>query len=249
MGPGLSAYFVKGLAASVTAAGCMVGVAAAQPGPSSGPDGQSAGRLYVKGGVGAVFVRDLDQDLALNPDIAFPTIIAPPTQRLTAVENGVSAAAAVGFGYPSGTRTELEYRYSAPLIPSVSSISAVNSLIGAPEGGVGNLTTHLLFSNAYYDFKNTSPVTPFIGFGVGGAFVSNGLGQSDAAFAYQAKAGIEASLSETLSLGVEYSYARSRQLVFGPSDDDFTADGPVGPRADGDQYVASTVLFTIRKSF
>ena len=226
----------------VLATSCgFAGAALAQDAAST-----TAGQLYVKAGIGGVFVRDLDQSLTFNPNTLL-TAIARPESRLTNIDNGLAAAAAIGFAYPAGTRTELEYRYSAPTISSVSDVSPFIDPTTAND--VDDFTTHLLMSNVYYDFKNTSPITPFIGVGVGGAFVSNGLGESDAAFAYQGKVGFEAAMSDSLAIGVEYSYTRSRDLAFGPSDDDFTADGPVGPRADGDGYVASTVLATIRKTF
>ena len=89
--------------------------------------------------------------------------------------------------------------------------------------------------NPFFDFHNNSPVTPYIGGGIGfaalhiddtfGTDTRGGFSErlflyaedDDTVFAYQAGAGIEIALSRTLSLDFGYRY-------FGTSTADFDSD-------------------------
>ena len=106
---------------------------------------------------------------------------------------GILAGAAVGYSFGaqnpngplSGLRVELEYFYRQ------SNYDQTNYLAGGDAGGIGgqkladeiyqgtdrigNITSHNLFGNLYYDFANTSRFTPYIGIG-------GGLGVTDMAY-------------------------------------------------------------------
>lgn len=207
------------------------------------------GSIYARLGAGIIWNDDLDLDVDFSPNAIFPAALPGPATGL-ASEYGAGAqyVGAIGFSYPNGTRTELEYRYSS-IEPDL-----VRTL---PEGGFGvsaasasgDFRTHVLMSNVYYDFRNSSRLTPYIGAGVGGVFIEEGQGLTDSAFAYQAKAGFSYEMAEDWSVDLEYLYARSSQLVFGT--DEFSTDTSIidPPRFDGDRYEASSVLASIRKTF
>src|SRR5690606_38471384 len=152
-------------------------------------------------------------------------------------------AAAIGFQY-SKTRTELEYRRMEMSVDGVAYAGGA-----APGTAVANddIVAQALMSNVYFDFPNKSAFTPFIGAGVGGARVENELGARDAAFAYQGSAGVEAALSEWFSIGAEYVYFRTLDVKYGPKE--FEPAGPAGPRTDGDPFVSSSVMGTVRVLF
>jgi len=219
-------------------------IAAAALSPFAAAAGEASPRdtgVYIRGAAGVVFGETLDQDLSWNPDVAFVT--PPPTAKSTDLGDGVSYSAAIGFQY-ARTRTELEYRRMEPSIDAVAFSGAPPSTSAAVND---DLTVQALMSNVYFDFPNRSALTPYIGVGVGGARVENELGERDAAFAWQGRAGVELALGEHFSVGAEYVYFRTLDIKYGPKD--FTPTGPAGPRADGDPFASSSVMGTVRVLF
>ncbi len=194
---------------------------------------------YVRIGGGATFVNDWEQDITFNPNVLFPGVVA--TTASTEFNTGYTAGAAIGFDYADGIRTELEYRYARADVESLSTTGPVAN----PSGNVG---VHFIFSNFYFDFTNNSRITPFIGGGVGGAFVKEFGQRRDSALAYQGRAGISYLLGSSFFADVEYVYVRTNNLVFGPADEDFVSSGQLS-RLDGERYQSSSVVLSLRKHF
>ncbi len=230
---------VKRLLTHLVILATMAGGAAAQD--SAREDG-----AYFRVGAGLTAVSDWNQDLTANPNTVFPAGPLATTQKLTN-GNGFTAGAALGFDYADGIRTELEYRYASSSIDNFTTQGGARP--GLPTPPVNDsLGAHLLMSNFYFDFYNESPITPFIGGGVGGALVTNENGDRDAALAYQGRVGLSLAIGGGFSADMEYIYLRTNKLVFGPLDDEFTAGGaPV--RLDGESYEASTAMLSLRKPF
>lgn len=247
----------------VLAASCVAGALAASPAlgqddAAPAESGRKTG-LYARGAGGLSAAGDWDQDLTFNPALggSFPTncgypvppstvvcsfvVTAVPTSQSLENGSGATWSAAIGYQY-ARTRTELEYRWARTDIDA----AAVN---GVPTTFFPNdqLTAQFLFSNVYFDLVNRSRFTPYVGVGVGGARVANQLGERDAAFAYQGRAGVEFRVMPSVSIGAEYVYARTLELSFGP--DEFEPTGPDGPRADGSPYISSSVMGTVRWVF
>ena len=200
---------------------------------------------YFRVGAGVTAVSDWTQDFTTNPNTVFPAIPLASTQTLTN-GNGFSAGAAVGFDYADGIRTELEYRFASSSIDSVTVSGGHRPGLPAPVND--NIGAHFIMSNFYFDIYNESPITPFIGGGVGGALVANENGDRDAALAYQGRVGLSFALGGGFSTDIEYIYLRTNKLVYGPADEDFTAAGaPV--RIDGDRYESSSAMISLRKPF
>lgn len=198
---------------------------------------------YLRVGAGAAFASDWEQDFAYNPEQAFPAVPLPEGQ---AVSNGggLTAAVALGFNYTEGIRTELEYRYAITEIEGVA--PADRPGLGAPADD--DVKAHFVMSNFYFDLNNETRLTPFIGGGVGGAFVTNENGDRDAALAYQGRAGVSYDFGAGFSADLEYIYLRTNDLVYGPLDEEFTADS-ASMRIDGDHYASSSVMFSFRRQF
>ena len=209
---------------------------------ASPSDEALVGSVYARLSAGYTFVDGLVEELSYNPDIAFA--VAPPTRRRSELANGIRMGAAIGFDYPASTRTELEYRYSAPEIDRVLLSGGAVTSDSNPDA---ELTTHLLMSNLYYDFENRSAVTPFVGAGIGGVAVTNAAGEKDAAFAWQARAGLSANLSDALNFDVEYIWVRSGDLEFGPKE--FGDASVAGVNSTGANYQSSSIMASIRKTF
>jgi opacity protein-like surface antigen len=73
----------------------------------------------------------------------------------------------------------------------------------------GEGKTLAVMANGYYDFKNSSQFTPYVGAGIGGIKLSlenPGVNDDDTVFAYQGMAGVgyDINQSNTISLGYRY---------------------------------------------
>lgn len=70
---------------------------------------------------------------------------------------------------------------------------------------------NLYMANAYYDFKNDSQFTPFVGFGLGVADIKNA---TDNEFAYTVNAGAKYNIDKNVYIGAKAAYTN----INGPSD-------------------------------
>lgn len=116
---------------------------------------------------------------------------------------------------------ELSYRYSE-----------INTI--AEQGGTtyrnvdGNLGVFAMMFNGFFDLHNASPVTPYLGGGIGfatlhlsntygrdnlGKFIFYGSGD-DTVFAYQGGAGIEIAINRQLSMDLGYRYFAADDAEF-----------------------------------
>lgn len=218
--------------------------ALALSGPALAGEVDSFG-LYARVEGGVSIPEKMNQDLEYNPALTFAP--PPPSRRTVDAGAGYAAGGAVGFRYENGVRTELEYRYQS------SDVDAVAFDAGAPAfAPEASLAAHLLMSNFAYEIRNDSPFTPFVGGGVGAAWVSSPLGagaasETDLTYAWQARAGVALAVGETMRLAAEYVYVRTGKLTYGP--DAFEPAGPFAPRISGDEFAASTALVSLEKSF
>lgn len=239
----------KIIACGIVLIGSITG-AAAQGGAENTPsDG-----FYIRAAAGISFTSDLEQDVTLAPD-AFRCLAigCNPDRQLIDLGSGWVAGGAIGFDYADGIRTELEYRYAANDIEALTLSEQGTEIV---RGGLNPLpavvndefTAHFLMTNVFYDFRNSSRLTPFVGIGVGGAFTENENGDRDAVLAYQGRAGVALALNGGLSIDLEYIYVRSNDLTYGPVDEDFTP-GSAEFRLSNDRIEASTVMLGLRKQF
>ncbi|HXI87467.1 MAG TPA: outer membrane beta-barrel protein [Parvularculaceae bacterium] len=228
----------------MAAAGCVMflvsSAALAQDGALSG--------FYARLEGGVSFPEKLTQDLTFNPSVAFP--IAPPATQTVDARTGYAAGGAIGRRLGNGFKAELEYRFQSSKIDSV--VLNGGAVVSGPIFPNVSLAAHFLMPNLIYEFRNSSPLTPFIGVGVGGARIRSSLGAGNAAdtdftLAYQGRAGLAFAVGEATRLGVEYVYVRSGELHYGPRN--FTPTGSIGPQISGASFAASTVLISFEKAF
>lgn len=207
--------------------------------------------FYARVGAGATFVNREEFDLQYNPALVF--LVTPPSAVETDPDTGFLVSAALGFDYADGIRTELEYRYATSGV--TVDFEGVGEDPDAPlpfaDAAVSDedLTAHFILSNFYFDWTNSSAFTPFIGAGVGGAFVGVGNSDRDAVLAYQARAGVSWALREGFSADLEYVYLRTNEIEFGPRPEEFALDGPFDPAVTNGRYEASSVMVSLRKQF
>lgn len=120
---------------------------------------------------------------------------------------GVGATLAPNF------RAEIELSYSEQ---DADAIFFSGNGAGAEINVGGGLRTTTLFANALYDFETNGPITPYIGAGLGVAFVEQDLvygpgvrvSDDDTVFATQLIAGGAYDLSDSLALTADVRYRR-----------------------------------------
>jgi outer membrane protein OmpA-like peptidoglycan-associated protein/opacity protein-like surface antigen len=156
-----------------------------------------------------------------------------PYQLDFQVKNGAGGGLLIGYGYESGLRPELALSYrrndleSVRLGPGFTDADG-NSLEGQPiDGADGQLESLSFMGNLWFDLKNSSRLTPYIGGGLGFRSVDleiNGTGglagdDKDTVFAYQVGAGLSFALNTRLSLSLDGRYFDSDKVTLSnPSD-------------------------------
>tara|TARA_B110000008_G_scaffold170427_1_gene170183 strand:+ start:112 stop:825 length:714 start_codon:yes stop_codon:yes gene_type:complete len=129
------------------------------------------------------------------------------------------------FGFSVGKYVTDSFRLELEAIKRTGYEYDVNSLLFPASANKAKIETHALFINGFYDFQpfsiSNTPITPYLGGGVGisrnkiGTIVEhedgppNGMttdGDTINQFAYKLSAGTLVSLTEQLSLDVNYQY-------------------------------------------
>ncbi len=104
---------------------------------------------------------------------------------------------------------------SGSITDGVDTLSGSATFSAADFASVGvNLDTrvNIYMANAYYDFKNDSKFTPFVGFGVGVADIKIA---EDKAFAYSVNAGAQYSIDKNIYVSAKAAYTN----IDGPKGD------------------------------
>ncbi|MCB1537933.1 MAG: porin family protein [Rhodospirillales bacterium] len=134
------------------------------------------------------------------------------------LKEGYGLSGAVGYDYGNNVRTEIELSYRSNKVDGLSD----NTGPFASPGG--KVTATAVMANAYYDIPTATPVTPYIGAGIGiahvktdnystaGTIISDG---KDNAFAYQGILGADYALESDLSLFGEYRYFSTEKVNMG----------------------------------
>ncbi|WP_372006369.1 outer membrane beta-barrel protein [Tistrella mobilis] len=167
-------------------------------------------------------------------------------------KTGFGVLGAVGYDFGrvaqwGGFRTELEIGYRQNNIDSHS----VGGVDQPDSNGKSKVWSGML--NVYHDFYlPASRLTPYLGLGVGGAFVeadgysADGsptlLDDDDTVLAYQAMLGASYALSPSMSLIGEYRY-------FGTEGVELTTTAADGARSSSDSYGSHNVMVGLRVNF
>lgn len=150
---------------------------------------------------------------------------------------------AIGMDWNSMIRTEIELSHSQ--------WNGNNFYVGGaptPTGNANTSSTYLL-GNVWLDWKNDSVFTPYVGGGLGVAFVNfnqttaGGVGYtgSDTVLAYQLGAGVNFAVSDQMSLDVGYRYKATSN--FGIQAGDLGGDYPNGHLGSHNVQVGLTYKF------
>jgi opacity protein-like surface antigen len=139
-------------------------------------------------------------------------------------DNGYALGMALGYSFQS-TRIEAELAYQENGFDNgIGTVAGVGSASARLSGDSNSLA---FLVNGYFDFKNSTPVTPFITAGLGFAKIEvddlnipgSGLphiNDNDTVFAYQIGMGIGYALSERITIDTNYRYFATADPEFGP---------------------------------
>jgi opacity protein-like surface antigen len=183
---------------------------------------------YVSGQVGATSVLDAD-------NTAFGDTIE------TSYDLGFNVGAAGGYDFGL-LRVEGEITYRQNDVDELG-VPGTGSV-----GGDGDISAFSLMANGFWDIETGSPVTPYLGAGIGVALVSmNDVGalgltladDDDTVFAYQFAAGVAFDLNPSMALDLGYRF-------FATTDPEFT--DPDGVKFDS-EYMSHNLSLGLRYTF
>ena len=169
---------------------------------------------YISGNIGMSWLMDSDTGNAAE-EVEFDTSFV--------------LGAAIGYDFGYG-RSEVEVGYRSHNIDDWS--------------GEGDVTALNFLLNGYYDFHNDTAFTPYVGFGLGFAYMDlhdveiGGVSygdDDDIEFAYQLGGGVGYAISETLTAEIGYRY-------FATTDVEIHSTDVV-------EYDSHNISLAIRKSF
>ena len=155
----------------------------------------SAEGPYVSGSLG----------LAIASDSELTDSTAPGVTGDLESDKGLALGIAAGYDF-GNARLEGELAYQKNDMDKLSVTGPGGSVSGSVDGDTSSTA---LLLNGYYDFKNTSALTPFIGAGLGFAKIETDgdLGSDDdTVFAYQVGFGAGYAVNEKVTLDLKYRY-------------------------------------------
>ena len=186
--------FTQQMVVGIVAAVLMTGIAQAEE-----------GKPYVGFSAGAAIMDDstLTDTFGDSAEASYST--------------GLSLSGVVGYAFTSGLRLEGEVNYRQADMDKLSA--------GGASADIScDVSSVAVMANAYYDFRNSSSFTPYLGFGVGFANIDAGKGtgggfllwesDDDTVFAYQLAVGAGIDLSRQLTLDLGYRYFTTQDPEF-----------------------------------
>ena len=169
----------------------------------------AAAQWYVSGS--GMYVMTDDSDLT---DSSLPGV----TGTLSANDGG-GFTFALGYSWNMGLRAEFEGAYRNNGLDRLTLRAFGLTATGAASGETSVWSG---MANAYYDFKTSSPFTPYVGAGLGFANVNVDItvagvnaNSEDTTFAYQLMGGVKYALTREIDLRMGYRYFALDDPQFG----------------------------------
>lgn len=180
-------------------------------------------------------------------------------------DNGLGAALAIGYDFSSkfdlNFRTELEYAFYSKAKSTKSHFIPDNENGGEYAKLKSEINISTLFVNVYYDFKNHTNFTPYVGAGLGIAFV--GLAgsifggeedeyyvfskNSNNNFAWNIGLGVGYAFNERISLDLGYRYSQLGDVTSKITSTD--EDGVATVTEKGDNLSTHQIMLGVRFTF
>ncbi len=176
----------------------------------------------------------------VSPPLSLPS--GTPVGWDTRLDNGNLWSIAVGWQFHDNFRVELEYNTTQWDVDTHRGVSAGGIDLTAVDAGVlisgnvgdlgvstgdlvadgrGSIKHDTFFLNGYYDFRNHTAFTPYVGVGIGTRkldvdYRPSGVGvidDSDRVFVYQLAAGVLYALTEQIQLQAGINYVDGRKAT------------------------------------
>ena len=137
-------------------------------------------------------------------------------------DTGLAINGAIGYDFDT-FRAEVEVGYQKNDFDSSENYN--NGIYTGTTSFVnGDLTSNSLFANGYYDFKNNSPLVPYLGAGIGYANVElnhirsdagyGSYSNDDSVFAYKLMAGVSYAINKNVAIDLSYRYVGAANPSF-----------------------------------
>jgi opacity protein-like surface antigen len=208
----------------------------------------AASQDYVGGNIAFTIPQDADFDYENSA-----RIIDPPATFESSYDSGLGFGLVFGKSYDNNLRIEGELGYRSNDLDSFSDE-------GEALGAAGDITAVSFLFNTYYDIANPSRFTPYLGAGLGGAYVSldarlidpefDDIVYSDETFAlaYQLGGGVAYRLNRMLTLDLGYRYFSTTNLKLRDETADLSEVGAPLNRFETD-YSAHNLALGLRLAF
>ena len=122
-----------------------------------------------------------------------------------------------GYNWGNGVRTEAEVAFRTSGVDKVTGTGSSATLNG------GDVSNTNIMVNGLYDFNTGTRFTPYVGIGIGAAFVNGDdirtvntrtLNDDDVKFAFQGIAGASVALDKNWSVTADYRYLRTPNIEY-----------------------------------
>lgn len=175
--------------------------------------------FYMGGKLGASIIqsKDLREDGHYEGKSDYD-YISTTDKNKTVFNIGLTAGYDFNVAYNVPVRTELDYTYrtNAKVNTSAYYFSSITGSAGGDyEAYSFKVKQSTLMVNSYYDIYNSSNFTPYVGVGLGMAFVkytSEDISLSKTKFTWAAMAGVSYQVSNNLTADLEYRYLDSGKI-------------------------------------
>ena len=170
-----------------------------------------AGNMYMNGNLGAVWL--IDSDISQSDG----------TKGTAEYDTGFGITGALGYDFGMfRVEGEVGYRKTDYDKAGASGQPKVNA--------GGDVTGWDLMVNGYLDIKTETPFTPYVGVGIGGAFLDSSAvnaggitirSDDDTVFAYQAIAGVAYTFAEVWMAQLEYRFFGTSDPTYGGTESEY----------------------------
>ncbi len=170
-----------------------------------------AGNMYMNGNLGAVWL--IDSDISQSDG----------TKGTAEYDTGFGITGALGYDFGM-FRVEGEVGYRKNGYDKVGAS-------GQPKANSGgDVSSWDLMVNGYLDIKTETPFTPYLGLGIGGAFLDSSAvnaggitmgSDNDSVFAFQAIAGVAYTFAEVWMAQLEYRFFGTSDPTYGGTESEY----------------------------
>lgn len=160
------------------------------------------------------YLQDLDPGFSTNPDTS---VLSFETDSAW----GPGGSVAVGYAFGNGVRLEGEFALRHHEVSSSLNYDDSEYSFSLLSGDI-DLTSYALMSNLVYDLQFHPKWQPYLGAGIGAAYIEAGS-LDDTVFAYQALAGIGYNVTDNGTITLGYRYFATQDPSFGESFADGTS--------------------------